>query len=141
MAQDLPELNHFAKLHKMYWDCQNWKSILRFIDDGTILIEGISNAYVFVPNTPSLFEELQDYRWRLKKFKIMKIAVRKRITDHEKFSKGLMEVGDSKLHQQLHKNHELLKAQVADCSERFLDLRSEIYRYAISIIKSKRTRY
>lgn len=138
ISTEQTEFDHYSILHQMHWDCQQWKSTLQFIDDGIVFIEGLLNTYIFLPNTPSLFEKLQDYNRRLKNLKTIKAKVRSSLSRHENNSGGLMEVYDCKCDGQLYQKHDLLKAQVADCNERFKDLRSEIYSYAASILKNRR---
>ncbi len=140
MAIGQTELNQFPILHQMHWDCQQWKSTLHFIDDGIIFMEGLLNTYTFLPNTPSLFEKIQDYNTQMKNLKKIKAEVRSSLSKHENISGGLMEVYDCKCDGQLFQKHDILKAQVADCVERFHTLRSEIYCYAANILKNRRRR-
>ena len=138
MVTNQTELDQSSFLHEMHWDCQRWKSTLQFIDCGIAFIEGLLNSYIFLPNTPGLFEKLQNYQRRLKNLKTIKTEVRISLSRHENISGGLMEVFDYKYDEHLYQKHDILKAQVADCSERFTVLRLEIYSYAASILKIRR---
>ncbi|MGB5203480.1 hypothetical protein [Eudoraea sp.] len=138
MVTNQTELEHNSIVHEMHWDCQHWKSTLQFIDDGIVFIEGLLKSYKFLPNTPGLFEKLQDYHRRLKNLKTIKSEVRSSLSRYENISGGLMEVYECKCDEQLYQKHELLKAQVADCGERFTALRLEIYSYAAGILKNRK---
>lgn len=138
MATGQTELNQDSILHEMHWDCQRWKSTLHFINDGIVYFEGLLKSYLLLPNTPSLFEKSQDFNSRLKNLKTINTEVRTRLSRHENISGGLMEVYDCKCDWHLYQKHSLLKAQVADCGERFNTLRSEIYCYVADILKNRR---
>ncbi|MGB5203608.1 hypothetical protein [Eudoraea sp.] len=138
MATDRIESHHLSILYEMHWDCQQWKSTLQFIHGGIVFLEELVNSYRFLPNTPGLFEKLQVYHGRLKNLKRIKVEVRNSLSKHENVSGGLMEVWDCKCDGKLNQNHDLLRAQVTDCAERFKDLRLEIYTYAASILKNRK---
>ncbi|SKB58611.1 hypothetical protein [Maribacter arcticus] len=129
---------HQLQLEKWHWDCQHWKSTLQFVDDEMVFLERLMNSYLYQPNTPDHFERVQDYQERLKKLKAIKLEVRNSISKHENKLGGILEVLDCEFNLQLSQKHEVLKAQVVDCSEIFKDLKFEINDYTTNILKNRK---
>lgn len=57
--------NEMQKVAELNSDCNHWISTFRFIEEEQIFIEKLLESYVFEPNTPNLFERLEDYNTRL----------------------------------------------------------------------------
>ncbi|WP_339714132.1 hypothetical protein [uncultured Kriegella sp.] len=126
------------KTEIFYYDCQNWRSKLWFMEDETIFINRLLTSYVFEPNTPDLFERLQEYLNRLKKSKTTKSRVLERIIAHEKNLGGMFECKDQSCDLGFERKHKTIEAQVVDCIENFQTLKTEIFNYAGSILKKRK---
>lgn len=126
------------KVEELIWDARNWKSKLRFVQDEILFIEHLLNSYVFEPNTPNLFERLQDYQQRLKKAKNRKIVVVQQISGHESNIGGMLECKDEACDLGFYQKHSTLKAEAVSCIEDFHNLKSEIFNYAGGILKKRK---
>ncbi len=127
--------NTFEKLH---FDTQKWNSSFFLMKDELIFIEQLLHSYVFEPNTPNLFERLQDYLERLKHIKSDKTNMQKLIDQHENNLGGSIECGNGKFDEDVYVEHEKLKANVVNCLQKFQILKSEIFNYAGGILKRRR---
>ncbi|MFC2148767.1 hypothetical protein ACFLR9_09390 [Bacteroidota bacterium] len=127
-----------ATIQKLHLDAQKWKSSFSLMNDELVFIEHLLHSYVFEPNTPNLFERLQDYLERLKLIKSDKTNVQNRMVQHENNLGGSIECRNSKCDEDIHVEHEKLKANVANCFQQFQILKSEIFNYAGGILKSRR---
>ncbi|MEM7382587.1 MAG: hypothetical protein AAF361_15555 [Bacteroidota bacterium] len=123
---------------KLHWESQQWKSSLCFIEDEITFIDRLLNSYVFQPNTPNLFERLQDYLQRLTLVKEEKAKLRKRISRHENNLGGMMECKDETGDKEYFRKHESLKEQMRVCNTNFQALKSEIFNYAGGILKKRK---
>lgn len=127
-----------ATVEKLHFDTQKWKSAFFLMDDELVFIEQLLHSYVFEPNTPNLFERLQDYIERLKLINSDKTNMQKLIIQHENNLGGSIECKNSKSDEDVHLEHEKLKANVANCLQQFQILKSEIFNYAGGILKRRR---
>ena len=127
------------KVEELHYESKGWKSNLHFIQDEITFIDSLLNSYVFQPNTRNLFERFQDYLERLKKTKTSKKQLEKRIVKYENNLGGMMECIDESCDLQYYQKHNTLKAEVVDFIERFKELKSEIFNYAGSILKKRKT--
>lgn len=126
------------KRDELYADCQNWKSMLCFIDDEITFIVRLLNSYIFEPNTPNLFERIQDYQQRLKKVNHTKIRVNERISEHKNNLGGILECADDACDYVFYRKHGELKADVLRFNQDFQTLKAEIFNYAGGILKKKK---
>ena len=127
------------KVEELHYESKGWKSNLHFIQDEITFIDSLLNSYVFQPNTRNLFERFQDYLERLKKTKTSKKQLEKRIVKYENNLGGMMECIDESCDLQYYQKHNTLKAEVVDFIGRFKELKSEIFKYAGSILKKRKT--
>lgn len=126
------------KVAELHWDCQHWKSSLKFLDDEMTFIERLLNSYVFEPNTPNLFERLQDYLDRLKKVNSRKKEVRKAIAKHENDLGGMLECIDAACDAGFYQKHNVMKAETIGSLDDFQNLKAEIFNYAGGILKKRK---
>jgi len=138
IMENQTENNKLDTLQKLHLDTQKWKSSFFLMDDELLFIEQLLHSYVFEPNTANLFERLQDYLERLKQIKNDKTAVQKLIVKHESNLGGSIECKNNKSDDNFHIEHEQLKANVANCLQKFQILKSEIFNYAGGILKKRR---
>lgn len=126
------------KVADLHWDCRHWKSTIRFVKDEITFLDHLLNSYVFEPNTPKMFESIQDFLRRLKKAKEKKDAVVNRIAHHENDLGGMLECIDDACDIGFYKKHNVLKAEVVGCADDFRNLKTEIFKYAGAILKSRK---
>lgn len=134
----LTKSNQAKKTETFYYDCQNWRSKLWFMEDEILFINRLLTSYVFEPDTPDLFERLQDYLGRLEKSKKAKSRVLERIITHEKNLGGIFECKDESCDLGFDRKHKAIEAQVVDCIQDFQTLKTEIFNYAGAILKKRK---
>jgi len=138
IMEDQTANNKLDNLQKLHLDTQKWKSSFFLMNDELLFIEQLLHSYVFEPNTPNLFERLQDYLERLKHIKGDKTNMQKLLIHHENNLGGSIECKNSKWDEDVYMEHEKLKANVANCLQKFQILKSEIFNYAGGILKKRR---
>lgn len=132
------QLEKRKKMEELHRDSQQWKSMLRFIEDEMIFIDRLLNSYVFEPDTPNLFERLQDYLNRIKESKSKKSLIKGSISNHEKHLGGILECKDTACDEEYYHRHDKLRTKVMDFVNEFQDLKSEIFNYAGGILKKRK---
>lgn len=126
------------KIEELHADFQQWKSHLYLMQDELTFIDHLLNSYIFEPNTPNLFERLQDYQTRLKKAKSNRQEVCQMIAQHEKDLVGMIQCTDTACDNTYYQKHEITKAEYVSCLENFQNLKSEIFQYAGGILKRRK---
>lgn len=126
------------KLDRLHLELREWQSNLYFMLDEIIFIDRLLNSYAFQPNTPNLFERIQDYLYRLKKAKEKRAAYVKLIGMHENDLGGMLECTDENCDLQYYQKHNAIKSEIAGCTQTFQELKSEIFNYAGGILKKKK---
>jgi hypothetical protein len=117
---------------------KNWISNLEFIDDELRFIENLICSYVFEPDTPNLFERLQDYKERLQDIQLRKKDLAKWLLDHENELSGLLESQQLKKDTSYAQRHRELQVEFLLFHEDFQRLKSEIFNYAGGILRKRR---
>ncbi|MCE2611562.1 hypothetical protein LVD13_01165 [Flavobacteriaceae bacterium D16] len=117
---------------------KNWISSLEFIDDELRFIENLLCSYVFEPDTPNLFERLQDYKERLVDIQLRKKDLAKWLLDHENELSGLLESLQDKEDDSYSQGHRELQVEFLLFHEDFQQLKSEIFNYAGGILRKRR---
>jgi hypothetical protein len=128
------------KVEELHYQTNEWKSNLHFMRDELSFITHLLNSYVFEPNTPNLFERLQNYQQLLKKVKLKEKDLQDRISKHESDLGGMLECRDAICDSGYYKKHEALKAKITECTLEFRQLKSEIFNYAGGILKKRKPR-
>ncbi len=124
-------------IEDLHQDSKNWISYLHFMADEIIFFDHLLNSYVFEPDTPSLFEDLQKYQGRLKESKKLCSKVIGDIIEHENKLGGLVEIFNSTLDQAYQTKHQQFRVKVEDCLNDFRRLKSDLYAYASGILKKR----
>ncbi|WP_299535917.1 hypothetical protein [Ulvibacterium sp.] len=125
-------------IEELHRSSQEWKSMLQFIKDEMIFMNRLLNSYVFEPDTPNLFERLQDYLNRLKESKLKKSVIERNILNHENHLGGILECKDVVCDEEYYRKHRELETEVMKFVNEFQDLKSEIFNYAGGILKKRR---
>lgn len=131
-------LNQSQKVDELNDDCNHWISTFKFIDEEQIFIKKLLESYVFEPNTPNLFERLQDYKTRLAAEKSTWETIKKDVLVHESTLGGMLECKDENCDIAFYNTHNELKKQVLHSFETFKILKSEIFNYAGGILKNRK---
>lgn len=126
------------KVEHLHAESRNWKSSLHLVIDEITFIDNLLSSYVFEPNTPNLFERLQNYQTQIKKSKEQKALVLQAINKHIKGLGGMLECTDDACDMQYFQKHEAIKAEVVSFLENFHSLKSEIFNYAGGILKKRK---
>lgn len=126
------------KVEELHWEIQQWKSHFQFLDDELLFIKRLLDGYVFQPNTPNLFERLQDYKTRIKQIETTKKSVRERISQHENTLGGMLECTDTACDLTYYRKHDKLQIKIDSCLSQFQELKSEIFNYAGGILKKRK---
>ena len=138
MEKEQIDADQEKKVGELHWEIQRWKSSLQFMDDEMVFIMRLLDSYVFQPDTPNLFERLQNYKTHLKKMVSMKSEIRKNMSEHENNLGGMLECTDSACDLGYYRKHDKLQSQVDDCLAEFQELKSEIFNYAGGILKKRK---
>ena len=126
------------KVEELHWEIQQWKSNFQFIEDEITFILKLLDSYAFQPNTPNLFERLQDYKSLIKKTISNKEKTRNHIAKHENSLGGMLECTDSACDLAYYTNHNKLETEVENFWKDFKNLKSEIFNYAGGILKKRK---
>lgn len=126
------------KIDELHSQSNQWKSNLHFMRDELTFITRLLNSYVFEPNTPNLFERLQNYQDQLRKLSAEEINIQRRIAKHENSLGGMLECTDDICDSGYYNKHEALRAEVTSCMLNFRQLKSEIFNYAGGVLKKRK---
>lgn len=126
------------KVEELHWEIQQWKSNFQFMADELIFIVRLLDSYIFEPNTPNLFERLQEYNTRIKSVQEMNKKVRDDISQHENTLGGMLDCTHGSCDLSYYRRHDALQTKVANCFEDFQKLKSEIFNYAGGILKRRK---
>ncbi|MGC1514043.1 MAG: hypothetical protein WA810_00585 [Maribacter sp.] len=120
------------ELERLHWELQEWKLQFHFMDDELLFIHRLMDSNAFNPNTPNLFEKLQNYKLRVNAFTRTKNKLRKLMSKHEHLLGGELEDADHL--SEKFKQHELLKVKITNGIKEFQNLKIEIFNYTGSIL-------
>ena len=138
MEKEQKKIGQEKKVEELHWEIQQWKSHFQFLDDELTFIERLLGSYVFQPNTPNLFERLQEYKIKIQKLETTKKKVRDYISAHENTLGGMLECMDSACDLAFYRKHDKLQLKVDDCFTEFQELKSKIFNYAGGILKKRK---
>ncbi len=138
MAAKFNEEDQSRKVAVLYRETQKWKSDLNFLEVEANFIKQLLNSYVFVPNTPNLFERLQSFLERTEICVKHKEEVGTMITKHEKVLGGMLECRDETCDFSYYRLHENIRETVLQCMHTFRVLKSEVFNYAGNMLKNRK---
>ena len=111
------------------------------MEDEIRFVDHLFESYIFEPNTPGLFELIQDYQKVLKTTRNKKRQVWQHIIKHENNLGGMLERRDKACDLGFHQKHDVLKAEVVGCVVDFQNLKGEIFNYASEILKKRKPKH
>ncbi|GAA4272860.1 hypothetical protein U6A24_06225 [Aquimarina gracilis] len=126
------------ELKEIHLDALEWKSSLQFINRELKFINQLLNSYVFEPNTPNLFERLQEYKAQIQKVEEEIESLHQSIRKHESELGGMLECDTISCDHEYYMEHELLKTSYNTLYKKFRELKSNVFGYAGGILKTKR---
>ena len=139
MKKDEIHTGEKKKLEDLHWQIQQWKSNFQFMEDEILFINQLLDSYAFQPNTPNLFERIQDFKHRIKKITKANQEVHSSIVNHENNLGGILERADAKFDSSYYQKQDKLQAEVNFCLDNFRQLKSEIFNYAGGILKNRKS--
>ncbi|WP_047418390.1 hypothetical protein [Cellulophaga sp. Hel_I_12] len=131
-------LSQHQKVAELHEDCTYWVSTFNFLEEELIFMKKLLESYVFEPNTPNLFERLQDYKSQLASANVAWASLKLAVKKHENELGGMLECKDNTCDLTFYEQHKLLKKQVLHSFETFKLLKSEIFNYAGGILKNRK---
>ncbi|MBT8312717.1 MAG: hypothetical protein HKP23_07815 [Flavobacteriaceae bacterium] len=117
---------------------RSWISSMRFIEDELTFIENLLHSYVFEPNTPNLFERLQDYLERLQTINKQKKNITKQLREHENSLSGVLECKDHPGGKSYRDRHRELHIEYLLFETDYQKLKTEIFNYAGGVLKKRK---
>ena len=130
--------NAITNTQEFHTTTKNWISSLQFIEDELRFIENLMCSYVFEPDTPNLFERLQDYKERVQNIQFRKKNMAKWLLNHENELSGLLESRQEDSDSSYAEKHRELQVEFLLFHEDFQQLKSEIFNYAGGILRKRR---
>jgi hypothetical protein len=134
------QVSQKKELPEMHLESRKWISYLQFMSDEILFIDKLLNSYVFEPDTPDLFERLQEYQQGLERTKKDIKEVQGYIIGHENDLGGLLEISDQNLDFAYSKKHEQYATEVESCLQNFQHLKADIFNYAGGILKKRKNK-
>ncbi len=124
-------------IEALHQESKKWISHLFFMADEIVFFDNLLDSYVFEPDTPILFEDLQKFQGRLMQSKERCSKIIGEIVEHENKLGGLIEILNSTLDQAYQTKHQQYRKEVEDCLDDFRRLKSNLYVYAAAILKKR----
>ena len=128
------------ELKQIHLDALEWKSSLHFIENEIQFIDQLLNSYVFEPNTPNLFERLQEYKKQISKIEEEIQNLHQNIRKHESELGGMLECDTVSCDHEYYQEHELLETTYNKFYKKFRELKSNVFGYAGGILRTKKDR-
>ncbi|NER09099.1 hypothetical protein SAMN06265375_1011417 [Muriicola jejuensis] len=130
-------VNSTMNLDTLHRESRNWISQLEFSQDEINFFIKLLNSYVFEPDTPALFEDLQSHQKNLSKAEKKCKALKKQVLEHENQLSGLLDLHNHTLDAAYKDKHMYLKEDMEQCTAEFLNLKKEMFRYGQTILKKR----
>ena len=126
------------KIQELHSELLEWRSNIDFIEDEMHFIDRLLHSYVFEPRTPNLFERLEQFKIGMESSRKRRESIRAFIMEHENNLGGMLECTSTPCDTAYYVKHEQLQSKVFNYLEDYRKLKSEIYRYAGGILKSRK---
>jgi hypothetical protein len=124
-------------IEELHQESKKWISHLYFMADEITFFDHLLNSYVFEPDTPALFEDLQKHKDSLVESKKLCSKIMTNVVDHENKLGGLLEILNSTLDHAYQTKHQQHRVEVEACLENFRRLKSGLYAYSSGILKKR----
>lgn len=123
------------EIRNLHLEIQKYKSDLQFINDELIFMGNMLDSYIFEPDTPNLFERLQEYKTHLKTCTNKKETIIDQLSIHENNIGGLLDHKNIPINPVDYENHEKLKKSVQNFMNDYQKLKTEFFNYTGGILK------
>ena len=114
---------------------RDWKSNLHLVHDELHFIDQLLQSYVFEPQTPNLFERLENYKGRLAILKSGYQNILETITQHDNAIGGISECKTNGIDEFFQAKHREVSLAYQDFRSSYNTLKSEVFNYCGGILK------
>ena len=125
-------------LKDIHFETLEWKSGLQFTVIEIQFIHQLLNSYAFEPNTPNLFERLQEFKEQIiaieEEIKNINISIRKQ----ESGLGDMFECDTISCDNFYYKAHQSLKSTVKIFNKKFRKFKADVFSYAGAILRKKK---
>ncbi|GGX18809.1 hypothetical protein [Aquimarina muelleri] len=126
------------ELKDFHLDILDWKSSIQFIETEIQFVKQLLNSYVFEPNTPNLFEKLQEFKDQMEDVENEIQAIHLGIRKHENELGGMLECDTISCDTVYYKEHDRLSNLFNDFYKKFRQLKLKTFSYAGGILKNNK---
>tara|TARA_R110000744_G_scaffold114950_1_gene214971 strand:- start:638 stop:1066 length:429 start_codon:yes stop_codon:yes gene_type:complete len=127
--------NHQMMMDRLHEQSLEWKSIILFMEEEIIFLEHLLHSYHFEPDTAELYERYHKYLKQLDEIKFAKNNLKVQIDGHEASIGGIMDSIDHFGDSSFYIEHDDINVLVQKTSEDYRKLKSEIFDYAITVMR------
>ncbi len=124
-------------LEILHDESRRWLSELEFLADEITFFNRLLNSYVFEPDTPDLFEDLQEHQKNLTRAEKKCKALKKQLQEHENQLSGLLDLANTTLDAAYKDKHQYLKEDMEVCLAEFQGLKHRMFHYGQTILKKR----
>ncbi len=121
----------------LHWESRRWISELDFSVDEFRFFSNLLKSYVFVPDTPDLFERLAQYQQDLLNIEQKCKALKKQVVEHESQLSGLLELDNHTLDDAYRDKHRYLREDMDVYTAEFQQLKLDLFNYGQVILKKR----
>ena len=123
----------------LHWESRRWISELDFSLDEFRFFSNLIKSYVFVPDTPDLFERLERYQHELENMEKKCKALKKQVQEHESQLCGLLELDNHTLDDAYRDKHRYLREDMDQYTAQIQKLKLNLFNYGQVILKKRHT--
>ncbi len=117
-------------------EAKEWKSNLLFIENELHFIQQLIHSYVFEPNTPNLFERLEQFKTQLLDINTAYKKIQELVINYDNELGGIMESHDrTPLDPFIEKKQQMLSTDYTQFMTTYKTLKSNIFEYCGGILK------
>jgi hypothetical protein len=121
----------------LHWESRKWISELDFSVDEVKFFTNLLKSYVFVPDTPELFEVLQEYQQELNRIDKKCKAMKKQVREHENQLSGLLELDNHTLDDAYRDKHRYMREDMEEFTAQIQKLKLGLFNYGQVILKKR----
>ncbi|WP_299605977.1 hypothetical protein [uncultured Aquimarina sp.] len=127
-----------TRLKDFHFEMLTWKSSLQFIEGEVQFINQLLNSYVFEPNTPNLFERLQEFKTQIKTVQTELENIYLEISKQESELGGMMECDTMSCDIFYSDKHYSLKEKFDLFYKNYQFFKTKVFSYAGGVLKKKK---
>lgn len=119
-------------------DVKVWKSNIALTVDEIRFIDNLLKSYVFEPNTPNLFERIEQFKVQLEKNKSTLAHIQNLLSKHDLELSGMLECDTVACDIFFEEKHLLIKENYRQFIRSYNDIKAKIFNYCGSILKQNK---